>query len=69
MKNITESINESKETRYRAALIPSKGMPHGDFISVTILVEPDYVKRFEEFAEKEQDNIFAFISGGKFEEI
>lgn len=69
MKNITESINESKQTRYRAALIPSKGMAHDDFISVTILVEPDYVKRFEEFAEKEQDNIFAFISGGKFEEI
>ena len=33
------------------------------------LVEPDYVKLFEEFAEKEKDNIFAFITGGKFEEI
>ena len=41
----------------------------GGFISATILVDSDNVKRFEEFAEKEQDNIFASIEGGKFEEI
>ena len=68
MKNITESINESKQTKYNVAFIPSKGMQDG-FIPATILVDSDNVKRFEEFAEKEQDNIFASIEGGKFEEI
>lgn len=66
MKNITESINEARQISYRVSLngcYDKEDLP----VSVTILVDASDQKSFEDFLEKEQDDLFIHADGGNIE--
>ena len=68
MKNLKDymSINEARQIEYRVALNDvqdEEGLP----ISVDIIVDKEYQKRFEKWLEDEEDNIFAHAEGGNVE--
>ena len=68
MKTLQESINinEAREIQYRVTFIgfdDEDGLPP----TVTILVPREYSRAFDNFLEKEQDNIFGHAEGGSVE--
>lgn len=66
MKDITTLLNEAKQEEYRVSFLGCKdeeGLP----IVVSIMVDKEYVKIFEKYLEKEQDNIFSHADGGSVE--
>ena len=67
MKSITERfVNESREIEYHVAFLDTKdsdGIP----FTVRILVEQRNKQDFENWLEKEQDNLIAHASGGSIE--
>ena len=67
MKPITERfVNESREIEYHVAFLDTKdsdGIP----FTVRILVEQRNKQDFENWLEKEQDNLIAHASGGSIE--
>lgn len=66
MKDITTLLNEAKQEEYRVSFLGCKdeeGLP----IVVSIMVDKEYVKTFEKYLEKEQDNIFSHADGGSIE--
>lgn len=66
MKDITTLLNEARQEEYRVSFLGCKdeeGLP----IVVSIMVDKEYVKIFEKYLEKEQDNIFMHADGGSVE--
>lgn len=68
MKTLQESIsiNEAREVEYRVAFIgfeDEEGLPP----TVTILVPREHARAFDDFLEKEQDNIFSHAEGNSVE--
>ena len=68
MKTLQESINinEAREIEYRVTFIgfeDEDGLPQ----TVTILVPREYARAFDNFLEKEQDNIFRHVDGNSVE--
>ena len=68
MKTLQESIsiNEAREVEYRVAFISfedEEGLPP----TVTILVPREHARAFDDFLEKEQDNIFSHAEGNSVE--
>lgn len=66
MKNIYKYLNESKEITYRVCLIgviDKEDLP----INVSITIDSENQKEFEEYLEKEQDNLFIHAEGGNIE--
>ena len=68
MKTLQESINinEAREIEYRVTFIgfeDEDGLPP----TVTILVPREYARAFDNFLEKEQDNIFGHADGNSVE--
>jgi len=66
MKNLNYFINEGKQEEYRVSFLDVKDeedLP----ITVSILVDKENCKAFEEFLKKEQDNIFIHAEGGNIE--
>ena len=68
MKPITERfVNESREIEYRVAFFDttdSEGIPY----TVRIFVNSKNQRDFENWLEKEQDNLIAHAEGGSIEE-
>ena len=68
MKSITERfVNESREIEYRVAFLDttdSEGIPY----TVRIFVNSKNQHDFENWLEKEQDNLIAHAEGGSIEE-
>lgn len=59
-------VNEARQIEYRVAFIGTRdedGLPYG----VSILVDKEYQRDFENFLDNEQDNIFAHADGGTVE--
>ena len=68
MKTLQESINinEAREIKYRVTFLgfdDEDGLPP----TVTILVPREHARAFDNFLEKEQDNIFGHAEGGSVE--
>ena len=66
MKTLKEIVNEARQVEYRVSLIDvvdGEELP----ISVTITVEKEHQKKFENWLEDQQDNIFAHAEGGNIE--
>ena len=68
MKTLQESINinEAREIEYRVTFLgfdDEDGLPP----TVTILVPREHARAFDDFLEKEQDNIFGHAEGGSVE--
>ena len=68
MKTLQESINinEAREVEYRVAFIgfeDEEGLPP----TVKILVPREHARAFDDFLEKEQDNIFSHAEGNSVE--
>lgn len=60
------NVNEARQIEYRVAFIGTRdedGLPY----SVSILVDKEYQRDFENFLDNEQDNIFAHAEGGTVE--
>ena len=67
MKSITERfVNESREIEYHVAFLDTKDSDDIPF-TVRILVEQRNKQDFENWLEKEQDNLIAHASGGSIE--
>lgn len=66
MKDITNYINEARQIQYRAALTDATDNERIP-ISVTILVDREDQKYFEDWASKEEGNTFSHIEGGNIE--
>ena len=67
MRTLQESmINEAREVQYRVSFI---GFEDEDGIppTVTILVPREHARAFDDFLEKEQDNIFSHAEGNSVE--
>lgn len=67
MKTLQESmINEAREIEYRVTFLgfeDEDGLP----TTVKILVPREHARVFDDFLEKEQDNIFGHAEGGSVE--
>ena len=67
MKTLQESmINEAREIEYRVTFLgfeDEDGLP----TTVKILVPREHARSFDDFLEKEQDNIFGHAEGGSVE--
>lgn len=67
MKTLQESmINEAREIEYRVTFLgfeDEDGLP----TTVKILVPREHARAFDDFLEKEQDNIFGHAEGGSVE--
>ena len=67
MKTLQESmINEAREIEYRVTFLgfeDEDGLP----TTVKILVPREHARAFDDFLEKEQDNIFAHAEGNSVE--
>ena len=67
MKNLKESlIAEAKQIEYRVSLtnvLDKEDMP----ISVSILIDKDNQKSFEQWLEEEEGNLFIHAEGGNVE--
>lgn len=66
MKNINKYLVESRRNEYRVSfvdLMDEEDLP----ITVSIIVDNANVKAFEEYLEKEQDNLFVHAEGGNIE--
>lgn len=62
MKNLKDVILESKKMRFTVAFV---GLIDGEegMIPCTLEIDSKYIKQLEEFAEEEQDNVFAHFGG------
>ena len=69
MKTLVESIcsvNEAREVEYRVAFLDfldEEGLP----MTVKILVPRENARKFDDFLEKEEGNIFMHAEGGSIE--
>ena len=67
MKNITERfVNESRDIEYHVSFLDTKNSDGTPF-TVRILVDKRNQLEFENWLEKEQDNLIAHASGGAIE--
>lgn len=69
MKNLKDCfVNEAKQIEYRVSLVGCHNHKNDDLpVDVTILVDLKDADVFEEYLEKEQDNVFAHAYGGNVE--
>ena len=66
MKDIKNYINEARQIQYRAALTDATDNERIP-INVTILVDREDQKYFEDWANKEEGNTFSHCEGGNIE--
>ena len=68
MKTLQESmINEAREIEYRVTFLGFNEDEGGLPTTVKILVPREYTRAFDDFLEKEQDNIFGHAEGNSVE--
>ena len=69
MKTLKETINinEAREIEYRVSFLGFNEDPDGLPTTVKILVPKEHARAFDNFLEKEQDNIFGHAEGSSVE--
>lgn len=67
MKNLKDCfVNEARQLEYRVSLVGCHNPNNDDLpVDVTILVDPKDADAFEEYLEREQDNVFSHACGGR----
>lgn len=66
MKIIKNMINEARQIEYRVSMIDvldNEDLP----ITVTMVVDKEYQRSFEDWLEDQQDNLFGHAEGGSIE--
>ena len=66
MKSLNEIIKEGAQTKYIVSLIDAKDKEDLP-ITVTILVDNDNIKEFEDYLNNSEGDIFAHAEGGNVE--
>lgn len=67
MKTLTNLINEAREVEYRVSFLNFIDDDTTTTPTVKILVPRELARKFDDFLEKEQDNIFAHAEGSSVE--
>jgi hypothetical protein len=66
MKSIKNMINEARQIEYKVSMIDvldNEDLP----ITVTMVVDKEYQRSFEDWLEDQQDNLFSHAEGGSIE--